>query len=125
MKKLLYIALFVCFFSGSIVCGICHDCALWLAENKTGRVHAAFIKTKCYMKRFITRRRCCCRSCYKNNPNYRVKIISSLKDKYADGMVRCDRCGKHHICHVCGRRLCLQDCNDHKLLPKEEALLKV
>lgn len=111
--------------SNSLAYSICHDCSLWIAENKPGKINKLLIKATCYVKRFITRRRCCCNNCYKNNPNYRVQVVRNIKDKFAAGMIRCDKCGQHHICHVCGKKLCLVDCNDHNINQKKSQVIVV
>jgi len=122
MKKTIFLLLLLS--SPLTAKSLCHDCALWLSEHNVGRVHTVIIKIRCSLKRFITRRYCCSSLCYKNNPNYRAKVVSFIKDKKASGLVRCNRCGKHHICHVCGRRLCTPSCNDHDLVEKEDNVVE-
>lgn len=123
-KRLLYLSLLLLLIFPFEARSLCHDCSLWLYENKSGRVHTFLSKIRCSIKRFFTQRRCCCATCYKNNPNYRIRMVSCLKDGQAPGMKRCNRCGRHHICHVCGKRLCLPDCNDHIIPLKENSSIE-
>lgn len=94
---------------------LCHRCKSLVQQKKIGRVYTAYYKTKCIMKRLITRRYCCEGRCYKNSKNYKAKVYTVLKNHDADGLALCINCKRHHICNICGRKFCYPDCNDHAI----------